>query len=192
VARAFSSTAAPGGAAGDGGTARGRGRGKGALSVYMEANRAVVEAFTRGGGGPMPASSPPAFGGKGGGGGKGGRFQGKGGGRGDGARRRPDGGKGGRGGGAAARQYEGAEAVGKAQVFSGFRPGQFEDVEGGEDAMMEALIDATMDAPNGCLVFDYEATDAEKAALVAAIDQSAPRGIEELLAYNRLEAAIGG
>ena len=55
--------------------------------------------------------------------------------------------------------------------------------------MMDALIEATMKAPNGTLVFDFVASDEEKAALLAPWDQSTPRPLDHLLAYGTLAAS---
>jgi hypothetical protein len=178
----------------------------------MNANRSVMDAFSQRGGGPQSFQSDSPGGGKGSGGGgkgKGSSFQGSGG-KGKGGKGGvSSGGKGGKGmwrdgtggkggsGTADRRSYESHDAVGKAMVFSGRgKGGQFDDadsdaISGDFDAMFDELIDATMNAPNGCLVFDYEATEEEKCAAITLIDQSAPRTIEELLGYTRLEAAIG-
>jgi hypothetical protein len=76
-------------------------------------------------------------------------------------------------------------------------PGQFDDIDVPSGVMIEqsinTLIDATSRAPNGVLVFDYEPTEKEKAAMIARLPGNlSNRPIEELLSYGKLDAAMDG
>ena len=86
-------------------------------------------------------------------------------------------------------------AFGKSAAPTTFVQGQFDDVEVAPGVMIEqsinSIIDATSRAPNGVLVFDYEPTAKEKAAMIQNLPgNSSNRPIEELLAYGELSAAL--
>lgn len=153
------------------------------MNNFVAANRAVVNAFEgRGkGGGPQRANSPPPqprFSGKGaradsgGKGGKGGKGR-----------------KGGKGDSGGADSGRGVPVAPRTVTLS---RGQFDDADFGTSSeMMDDLIDATFDAPDGILVFDYVGTEEEQNSAAAKFDQANPRSLPELLQYSSLATALG-